>query len=73
MADTLNLLTVSNLKIGLENEGLALSGLKEDIVRRLSGVLGDEPPPDHRPTTRQLKFVLYIWRHQRLSGRTELS
>ena len=47
MADTLNLLTVSNLKIGLENEGLALSGLKEDIVRRLSGVLGDEPPPDH--------------------------
>ena len=72
-ADVLNLLTVKNLKIGLEAEGRALTGIKTDLVRRLAILLGDEPPPEGRPTTRQLRYVLYIWRHQRLAGRTEIT
>ena len=44
--DTLGLFTVKNLKIGLEAEGRAVSGLKEDLVKRLGVLLGGEPKAD---------------------------
>ena len=37
----LTLLTVKNLESGLEKEGLAVTGPKGDLVRRLSVALGD--------------------------------
>ncbi|CAE7319363.1 RE1, partial [Symbiodinium sp. CCMP2592] len=43
-ADDPGLLTVKNLKSGLENEGLPVSGLKEDLIRRLAMTMGDETP-----------------------------
>ena len=70
--DTLGLMTVQNLKDGLTAEGLPTSGIKCDLVRRLGARLGDEPPPSHLPTTRQLRYVLYTWRHKHLAGRTQL-
>ena len=70
--DTLNLMTVQHLKDGLAAEGLPTSGLKSDLIRRLSPQLGDEPPGPHQPTTRQLRYILYTWRHRQLAGRTQL-
>ncbi|CAE7759843.1 RE1 [Symbiodinium necroappetens] len=70
--DTLGLMTVQHLRDGLAAEGLPVSGVKCDLVRRLGGQLGDEPPPVHLPTTRQLRYVLWIWRHLQLAGRTQI-
>ena len=42
-------------------------------MKRLGVLLGGEPAPEGRPTTRQLRYILYVWRHERLAGRTELT
>ncbi|CAE7478551.1 RE1, partial [Symbiodinium necroappetens] len=70
--DALGLLTVQHLRDGLASEGLPVSGVKSDLTRRLGGQLGDEPPPAHLPTTRQLRYVLWTWRHFQLAGRTQI-
>ena len=71
--DCLGLLTVQALKDGLTHEGLMVSGVKSDLLRRLAPRLDlSEPPASERPTTKQLRYVLYAWRHRRLAGRTIL-
>ena len=70
--DALCLMTVQHLRDGLAAEGLPVSGVKSDLARRLGTQLGDEPPPSHLPTTRQLRYVLWTWRHFQLAGRTQL-
>ena len=70
--DALGLMTVQHLRDGLASEGLPVSGVKSDLTRRLGGQLGDEPPPAHLPTTRQLRYVLWTWRHFELAGRTQI-
>ncbi|CAE7339861.1 RE1 [Symbiodinium sp. KB8] len=70
--DVLGLMTVQHLHDGLASEGLPVSGVKSDLTRRLGGQLGDEPPLAHLPTTRQLRYVLWTWRHFQLAGRTQI-
>ena len=75
--DVLSLMTCEALKNGLRAEGLTVSGLKTDQVARLSlrlvpmegfGVMGRELPTD-----RQLRYILWLWRHRHLNGRCSLS
>ncbi|CAE7467666.1 RE2, partial [Symbiodinium natans] len=63
--DTLSLLTVEELKSGLRVEGLQVTGLKQDLMERLLHKFdgGDESLSD-RPSTKQLRYVLYIHRHR---------
>ncbi|CAE7494560.1 GIP, partial [Symbiodinium necroappetens] len=70
--DALGLMTVQHLRDGLASEGLPVSGVKSDLTRRLGGQLGVEPPAAHLPTTRQLRYVLWTWRHFQLAGGTQI-
>ena len=57
--DTLSLLTVTELQAGARLEGVPVTGIKADLVDRLAPCFmsgGEE-----QPTTRQLKYVLYIY------------
>ena len=71
--DTLFLLSVEALKVGLRQEGMTLSGLKPELVARLVipdpnfVVQGREPPTD-----RQLKYVLWLWKHGGLRTKCNL-
>ena len=69
--DMLMLFRVEGLKAGLREEGLHLSGLKEDLARRLAtrltGPLDREPTS--LPSVRQMKYVLWLWRNRSLAGR----
>ena len=69
--DVLSLLTTEELRSSLRKEGLPVSGLKQDMVTRLAPSLEDigGGGRNQRPTTRQLKYVLWLWRHQNLHGR----
>ena len=73
--DMLMLFRVEELKAGLREEGLHLTGLKEDLSRRLAsrlvGPLDREPTT--LPTVRQMKYVLWLWRHRNLAGRCLLT
>ena len=74
--DVLSLMTCESLKVGLRTEGLTVSGLKADQVARL--MLRLTPDPSFvvlgraLPTDRQLRFVLWLWRHRHLQGRCQL-
>ena len=71
--DVLQLMTVQHLREALTQEGLPVSGIKDDLVLRLGARLGTEDDfPAALPTTRQYKYLLYIWRHRRLAGRTQI-
>ena len=70
--DVLMLFTVEQLKEGLRHEGLAVSGLKSDMARRLGGNLVTRMTTRHGPTQRQLRYVLWLWRHGNVSGRYQL-
>ncbi|CAE7296882.1 RE1 [Symbiodinium sp. KB8] len=73
--DTLSLLTVEKLREALRFVGLPVTGIKTDLVDRLHPQLGvDEPGANSsQPTTKQLKYVLYLWRKRDLQGRISLS
>ena len=70
--DVLQLLTVEHLREGLRHEGLMTSGVKQDLTRRLADCLTTCVGISPGPTLRQLKFVLWIWRHGNVSGRYQL-
>ena len=71
--DVLTLMTTQHLREGLVQEGLPVTGLKEDLINRLTPRLGTTDHfPATLPTTRQLRYLLYIWRHRGLSGRTQI-
>ena len=70
--DVLLLLTVDHLREGLRHEGLMTSGLKNDLSRRLADRLVTLMRANNGPTIRQLKYVLWIWRHGNVSGRYQL-
>ena len=73
--DTLDLMTVERLKQALRFLGMPTTGIKVDLIERLGLQLGHEEPGagSAQPTTKQLKFVLYIWRKRDLQGRTVLT
>ncbi|CAE7758600.1 RE1 [Symbiodinium sp. CCMP2456] len=72
--DTLSLMTTEGLKEALRCVGLLVSGLKCDQVARLVPVLGVNEPRagSSQPSTKQLKYVLWLWRVKSLSGRVIL-
>ena len=70
--DVLLLLTVDHLREGLRHEGLMTSGLKNDLSRRLADRLLTLMRANNGPTIRQLKYVLWLWRHGNVSGRYQL-
>ena len=71
--DVLALMTTQHLREGLVQEGLPVTGLKEDLINRLVPRLGTADHfPATLPTTRQFRYLLYIWRHRGLSGRTQI-
>ena len=65
--DTLQLLFCEDLKTGLRLQGLPVSGLKDDLVKRLSVSLVASDV-----TNKQLRYVLFLWRSKSLSGRCKL-
>ena len=65
--DTLQLMFCEDLKTGLRLQGLPVSGLKDDLVRRLS-----VPLVSSDVTNEQMRYVLYLWRSKSLSGRCKL-
>ena len=74
IGDTLSLMTVEALQQGLRKTGHPVSGIKQDLISRLSPELDlREPGPgSQHPTTKQLKYVLWLWREKSLSGRVAL-
>ena len=74
--DVLTLMSCDSLKKGLRTEGLTVSGLKGDLVARLAVRL--IPDPNFTvfgrplPSDRQLRFLLWLWRHRHLQGRCQL-
>ncbi|CAE7478405.1 RE1, partial [Symbiodinium necroappetens] len=71
--DVLALMTTQHLREALVHEGLPVTGLKEDLINRLTPKLGTADYfPATLPSTRQLRYLLYIWRHRGLSGRTQI-
>eukprot|EP00439_Symbiodinium_sp_Y106_P007460 s15125_g1.t1 len=72
--DTLSLMTVEALQQALRRTGHPVTGLKQDLVARLSPELDlREPGPGSmQPSTKQLKYVLWLWRERDLTGRVAL-
>ena len=56
--DTLSLLTVAKLQTGARLEGLPVTGIKNDLMDRLAPCFMDGG--EEQPTTKQLRYVLYI-------------
>ena len=67
--DVLKLLTCEELRAALRGQGYVTSGVKEDLVERLSGVFSLSSERADLPTLRQLKFVLWLWREKNLRQR----
>ena len=72
--DTLSLMTVEALQQALRRTGHPVTGLKQDLVARLSPELDlREPGPGSmQPSKKQLKYVLWLWRERDLTGRVAL-
>ena len=74
--DVLSLLHCDALKLGLRQEGLTLSGLKPELFARLAMRMVPEPrfgvPGRNLPTDKQLRYILYLWRHKGLRTRCVL-
>ena len=74
--DVLFLMHCDALKTGLRAEGMTLSGLKPELVARLALRLLPDPAFAVQgrvlPTERQLRYVLWLWKHGRLQMRCQL-
>ena len=67
--DMCMLMTCEALREGLRTEGLPTSGLKEDQARRLGSRISELVDTAQGPTTKQMRYVLWLWRHRDLQGR----
>ena len=67
--DVLKLLTCEELRAALRGQGYLTTGLKEDLVERLSVSFSPSSGRSDLPTVRQLKFVLWLWREKTLKQR----
>ena len=70
--DMCMLMTGESLREGLRTEGLPVSGLKEDQARRLGSRISELVDTSNGPTVKQMKYVLWLWRHKDLHGRHTL-
>ncbi|CAE7390987.1 unnamed protein product [Symbiodinium natans] len=72
--DVIMLMVVEEIKTGLREEGLSLTGTKEVLAARLATHIEEGVfPARELPTTRQLKYVLYIWRERNLAFKVHLN
>ena len=67
--DLLMLMSCEGLREGLRLEGCHVSGIKEDLASRLGRILAQKVIRHRSPTVKQLRFLLYLWRHRDLSGK----
>ena len=65
--DVLMLMTTDELRETLRGQGLPVSGLKTNQVSRLTELLASGDC-----TNRQLRYVLYLWRHKALAYKCRL-
>ena len=70
--DVCSLMTCENIKEGLRTEGLRLSGVKDEISQRLGERLAQVAMLPNGPTIRQLKYILWIWRHRDMAWKHTL-
>ena len=72
LTDTSMLMRVEELREALRLNNQPTSGLKEDLARRLSLTMSATMSTSTSPTMRQLRYILYLWRHKDLQGRVLL-
>ena len=74
--DMLSLITCENLKHGLRQERMTVSGHKPELVARLVMRLLPDPcfavEGRELPTERQMKYVLWLWKHKGLQCKCNL-
>ena len=70
--DLCMLMTVEALKEGLRTEGLAVSGLKDAQAWRLGYRLSELSASSRGPTSKQMKFILWLWRVKDMQNRHQL-
>ena len=74
--DMLSLLSCENLKHGLRQERMTVSGNKPELVARLTLRLLPDPcfgvEGRELPTERQMKYVLWLWKHKGLQCKCNL-
>ena len=71
--DLVMLMVVEDIRAGLREEGLPVTGSKKDMAERLSANLVEGAFPSRAlPSTRQYKYVLYLWNQRGLKHRTRL-
>ena len=71
-ADSCSLMTCEALKEGLRTEGLPVSGVKDDLARRLGDRLTQLVSLPSGPTCRQLRYVLWLYRARDLGWKHSL-
>ena len=70
--DVLMLMTCDSLRSGLRDEGMTTTGLKDVLARRLADRLNVPRGEAVAPSTRQLKFVLWLFKNKPLRCRCNL-
>ena len=70
--DVLMLMTCDSLRSGLRDEGMTTTGLKDVLARRLADRLNVPRGAAVAPSTRQLKFVLWLFKNKPLHCRCNL-
>ena len=71
--DLVMLMVVEDIRAGLREEGLPTTGSKKEMAERLSANLVEGAFPSRSlPSTRQYKYVLYLWNQRGLKHRVRL-
>ena len=70
--DTASLMRMEELRDALRIHGQPTTGLKVDLARRLGNVMSESIGSSTAPTVRQLRYILWLWRHHNLQGRVLL-
>ena len=73
--DLLHLATVEELRVGLRHENLTQRGIKHELVGRLANRLQEleDQVGEERPTVKQMKYVLWLWRERTLNYKVHLA
>ena len=71
--DTVMLMRCEEIKEGLRFHGLRTTGLKDDIAGRLASAMYLQRESSQSPTSRQLRYLLWLWRTKDLCGKVLLN
>ena len=70
--DTAMMMRCEELRESLRLNHLPTKGRKEELASRLASLMTDTSSPTS-PTVKQYKYLLYLWRHNDLSGKVLLT